>query len=261
VITDFHTHVFPGAVAPLARRSLETRALKMLISPTVTRTLEFERKSGVERIVALNIAVKPSRQKNVNDFAASVNGGSVVAFGSAHPYAPDAFEELERIKALGLKGVKLHPFYQDFYADDEAVFPFYEKIASLGLITVFHAGRDFAMPNKELIQPQALAKALEHFDGAPVIAAHLGGDLSWDDVERRLVGENLYFDTAFTAGRCPAEQALRIIRSHGARRVLFGSDSPWSSPVKEKEFIENIGLTDEELSYVFYKNADYLLEK
>ncbi|MDR1067325.1 MAG: amidohydrolase family protein [Clostridiales bacterium] len=261
MMTDFHTHIFPDELASHARKSLEARMLgaKMVILPTIENTLELERQNGIDRIVTLSIATKPSQQRNVNDFAASVNGGPIMAFGSVHPKAPDAFEELERVKDLGLKGIKLHPFYQDFRVDDETFFPFYEKISSLGLITVFHAGLEFIMPNVEFIQPEALAKALKYFDGAPVIAAHLGGFLSWDEVERYLVGENVYFDTAYIAGRLPAEQALRIIRSHGANRVLFGTDMPWSSPAAEREFIEDIGLTDDELSYVLHRTADELL--
>jgi predicted TIM-barrel fold metal-dependent hydrolase len=264
MVTDFHTHVFPDKLAPHARKSLEarTKAVAMLLTPTVSATLEFARQSGVDRIVTLSIATSPAQQKNVNDFAASINGsegGAVVAFGSVHPMAADAFEELDRVKALGLKGVKLHPFYQDFNADDETFFPLYEKIASLGLITVFHAGNDFAMPDRRFVQPPALAKALPYFNGAPVIAAHLGGDLSWDEVERFLVGKDIYFDTAFIAERCPAEQVLRIIRAHGANRVLLGSDLPWSSPLKEKAFIENIGLTENEISCVLNGTAETLL--
>ena len=50
---------------------------------------------------------------NVNDFAAAINNSKdIVAFGSVYPHSEDAFDELDRIKSLGLKGVKLHPDYQ-----------------------------------------------------------------------------------------------------------------------------------------------------
>jgi len=38
-------------------------------------------------------------------YAISINGGRIVAFGSVVPYAPDAIDELKRIKNLGLFGV------------------------------------------------------------------------------------------------------------------------------------------------------------
>lgn len=55
---------------------------------------------------------------------------------------PKTLDELDRIKALGLKGVKLHPDYQRFLVDDPRCIPIYEKISRLGLITVFHTGLD-----------------------------------------------------------------------------------------------------------------------
>ena len=57
-------------------------------------------------------------------------------------YYSDALTELERLKENGIKGVKLHPDYQDFYADDEKMLPIYEKIGSLNMITVFHCGTE-----------------------------------------------------------------------------------------------------------------------
>ena len=63
-------------------------------------------------------------------------------FGSVHPSHPDALKELERIHALGIKGIKFHPDYQYFFVDEERMFPIYEKCGKLGLIVVFHAGWD-----------------------------------------------------------------------------------------------------------------------
>ena len=67
----------------------------------------------------------------------------LIPFGSVFPHAPDALEELERIRDMGLVGVKFHPDYQGFFVDDEKMKPIYRKISQLGLITVFHAGKDY----------------------------------------------------------------------------------------------------------------------
>lgn len=95
---------------------------------------------GVDKGVFLSIATKPSQQKSINDFCASIASDTVIPFGSVHPDAPDWESEMERIVALGLKGIKLHPDYQDFDMDEPRVLPIFQKARDLGLCVVVHAG-------------------------------------------------------------------------------------------------------------------------
>ena len=88
--------------------------------------------------MAMNIATKPTQQTVVNNWAASIDDPTIYGFGSVHPDAPDALDELQRIKDLGLYGVKLHPDYQGFLIDDPKMFPIYDAISSLGLPVTFH---------------------------------------------------------------------------------------------------------------------------
>ena len=60
-------------------------------------------------------------------------------------------------------------------------------------------------------------------------------------------------------GKIPDEQFVRIVRTHGADKILFATDSPWAG---QKEFIELLSgmpLTEEEKDQIFYKNACSLL--
>lgn len=41
-----------------------------------------------------------------------------------------------------------------------------------------------------------------------------GGNEMWDDVERYLVGQNVYFDTGVILNTMPQEQFLRIVHMH-----------------------------------------------
>ena len=106
--------------------------------------------------------------------------------------------------------------------------PIYEKIASLGLITVFHAGVDIGSPIRAL-HAGTPCYILPAFGNAPVVAAHMGGYLCWKDVLRFLAGKALYFDTAFSFSRMPPDWAREIIRTHGTEKILLGSDMPWSA--------------------------------
>lgn len=261
MVIDFHTHCFPARIAGSALDKLARNAgaLRRFADGTLDGLKRHMAESRVDLAVVLNITTSPAQQRAVNDFAVSQAGEGIVPFGSVHPFAPDAAEELERIAAAGLKGVKFHPQFQDFAIDDPAVYRIYRKAASLGLVTVFHAGLDLGFEDSELASPEALARALPAFCGAPVVAAHLGGCMCWQDVMSRLAGLPVYFDTAFCHGHIPLPEAKRLIEMHGASRVLFGSDLPWSGMAGELDFISSLGLSNEDTEKILHRNAAGLL--
>ena len=200
------------------------------------------------------------QQKKVNDFAISLLGDSVlIPFGSVHFESPDAISELDRLHDAGIKGIKLHPDYQGFFADDERMFPIYEKIGSLGMITVFHAGVDIGVPDPVHCTPQMLKKILPRFGGAPVIAAHMGGFLLWREAAELLGGTGIYIDTAFSSGSVPPPWAKESVEAFGTEHVLFGSDNPWSPTGRELAFVRSIGLKEEETELILGQNAARLL--
>lgn len=263
---DFHTHAFADAIAERAISKLENTLIESgLDSPppatrgTVGQLVEKMDEWGIDKAVILPIATKPTQQTTINNWAKEIQSDRLICFGSVHPEAEDAFEELERIKAIGLYGVKLHPDYQGFMADEERLFPIYRKCAELGLPVILHAGLDAMSMDCIHCTPQMSARVLDAVPEMTLILAHLGGHKCWDDVEKYLVGRNVYFDTAYTDGIISNEQALRIIRNHGTDKILFGSDCPWHSGTMEKAMLERLPLTDEEREAIAHKNAERLL--
>lgn len=262
MLIDFHTHAYHPKIANTAVKNLAFAAGN--ITPMTDGTVEGLRRHtleecGADMAVILHIATNPAQMQKTNDFAAAVSGDGIVCFGSVHPDAPDALEELSRIKELGLPGVKFHPDYQHFYVDEPRMFPIYERIAELGLMTTFHSGVDIEFFDPVHCTPERLSKALPYFQGATVIAAHMGGFEMYNDVEKYLVGKNVYFDTAVCGGILPRGQAKRIIEAHGADRVLFGSDMPWSSTKTQAKYIDCIEISDEDKEKIKYRNALRLL--
>ncbi|MBQ2676537.1 MAG: amidohydrolase family protein [Clostridia bacterium] len=262
MIIDFHTHAFPDVVAKKAIPMLSKKSGNMqpFTDGTAKGLIDRMDENGVDVCVVLNIATNPKQMQKVNDFAIAVNSDRLVAFGSVHPDAPDALDELCRIKEAGLKGIKLHPDYQDFFVDEERMFPIYEKAAQLNLITVFHAGVDIGWFEPVHCTPQRLAKALPHFNGGVVVAAHMGGYMLWDDVEKHLVGKDVYFDTGFCYSRMPVLQAKRIVKNHGADKILLGSDLPWSPTEREVDFVKAFDLQKEDEEKILFENAKRLLK-
>ena len=260
-LVDFHTHCFPDAIAERAVEKLahDSGGLIPYTDGTVTGLEKSMGQNVVSLSVVLSIATNAHQQKKVNDFAASINNRSgICAFGSVFPDAPDALYELERIKSLGLKGVKLHPEYQQFYADDEKMKPLYKKISELGLITVFHAGQDYGYPAPFHCMPDNLANALKWFN-SPVVAAHFGGLGCSYEVTEKLCGLDVYFDTACCCGRIPRDAALKIVEKHTSKKILFGTDCPWSNASIEMRLIDSLGLSEYEKNDICFLNAQKLL--
>lgn len=261
-LIDFHTHAFPDAIAG---RTLDKLSVISNIIPhsqgTLAGTRKRQKQAGVTLSVVLQIATKPSQQTTVNNWAAENQKDGLVFFGSVHPDAEDAVSELKRIKALGLKGVKLHPDYQEFFVEEKRMFPLYEAMEALGLPLIFHAGQDPLSPELIHAEPQQIALVAKTFPHLTLIAAHMGGVNRSNEVEKHLVGlPNVYLDTSMAHTFCDPAQGERIIKTHGSDHVLFGSDLPWGSAEKSLAFLEQLHLSPEDKERVFYKNACKLLK-
>lgn len=260
MLIDFHTHCFPDPIAARAIPKLAHASGGLIpgTDGTVSGLRASMAQHGVDISVVLNIATNAHQQHSVNDFAAAINGEDIVSFGSVFPDAPDALDELERIRSLGLRGVKLHPDYQGFSVDDPKYKPLYRKISQLGLITLFHAGQDIGFPPPYGATPEKMAVALSWFD-SPVIAAHWGGAGCGEGVLRHLCGRDIWFDTSFGYGQMPKYYFEKILETHGAERLLFGTDTPWHTPAMELRLLDTLPLTADERDKILYQNARGLL--
>lgn len=260
MVIDVHTHCFPDKIA---QKTVDFLAEKANLPPYTNGTVEQLRiamqKYGVNISIIQQIATNPNQTQRVNNWAAEVNCEDLIVFGSVHPEYDKWEEELERIKELGLIGVKFHPDYQKFYVDELRMRPIYQKISSLGLITMFHAGIDVGLYPPVYCQPKAAQKILRYFD-APVIMSHMGGFNMWDEVEKYLIGENTYIDTSMASGRIDPEQMKRMIENHGYEKVLFATDSPWADQGKDIGFIKSLGFSKETEDAILGENAAKLLK-
>ena len=160
MLIDFHAHVFPdrlaaGAVAGLAARAHFTP----YTNGSLADTQRIMSEQGVDRFVALNIAVSPKTERHVNDFAISLlRYPNVIPFGSVHPDSENALSELSRLQKAGVKGIKFHNEYQGFFVDDGKGMRIYEECVRLGLIMLFH-GAGGCLVSSSSPLPQANAES------------------------------------------------------------------------------------------------------
>ena len=113
MLIDFHVHAFVDEIAEKAvTKLMQTANIIAYADGTEKGTREKLCEWGVDYGVLLPIATKPTQQTKINDWAVKINKDNFISFGTINPYADNIAEECERIKSLGLKGVKIHPDYQ-----------------------------------------------------------------------------------------------------------------------------------------------------
>lgn len=260
---DFHTHAFTDSLAERALSGLsDTSGKTPATDGTVKGLREIMNRNNIKEFMLLPVATKPSQQTTINNWAAEVMGNGLYACGTVHPDAENAFEEIERIKSLGLYGVKFHSEYQHFCPDEERMFPIYRKIAETGLIAVFHGGYDPFGEAEIRCTPERMARAVEKVPELKFVVAHLGGINVWDDVEKYLAGkyDNLWLDVSVIASfGIDENQLTRIIRTHGTDKILFGSDCPWDFPENEINMLNRLQLSEDDKEKIFFRNAHRLL--
>ncbi len=278
MVIDFHTHTFPDkiAAATVAHMSEKSR-LTAYTDGSDAGLLASMRAAGVDLGVVLPVVTNPEKAGHINAFSAGCNGKtSAIHLGGMHPDTPDLAKEMKTAAALGLKGIKIHPVYQRTDIDDIRFLRLMEAAGENGLFVITHAGLDVGFPGQKQSSVEKIGNALRQVGPVPLVLAHMGGWRQWEAAEALAAFPNTYIDTAFSLGcirptepgfyqeeELPLlddERALRLIRAFGARRVLFGSDSPWADQADTLASFLRLPLTEEERELILYRNAAMLLK-
>ena len=259
-IIDFHTHIYPDAVAHKAAQSI--REFYSIdgsnLDGTVEALLSRGKQAGISRYIVLPVALKPERVADINNFIleqVQLNP-EFTGFGTLHAAMPDIAAEAQRILNMGLRGIKMHPDSQIFPIDDPRLFPVYELMEDTAPI-LLHMGD----PRYDYSHPARLKKVLELFPKLDVIASHFGGYSMYDTACSILKNTNCYFDISSSIMFMEKGVAERYIRTYGAHRMVFGSDFPlWDPAAEVKRFLE-LRLTPEEQEQIAYKTALHILKE
>lgn len=259
MIIDIHTHAWPEKVSRSARENLERLfRVKLVGEPTLGTLQAFMDKNGIDISAIAAVATKPSQVPAINDWLFTVRSARVKVFCALHPEYSLCLQEVARIKGRG-DGIKLQPEFQDFYVDEERFFPVYESIEEAGLPILFHCGEELSGTMLVRSSPERLLRVKKRFPGLKIIAAHFGGFRLWKDVERHLVGADVYLDTSFFFDYVPKEEARRLLLAHRADRLLFGTDFPLVDQRHDIDFLEGLGLPQALKERIFSANARQLL--
>lgn len=269
---DFHTHAFPEALAERAMAALNSRIAEEKYHSCGDGRLsslvaELDR-NGLDMAVVCSIATKPKQWKSILDWSLAILGGEfgeeaarrIIPLASVHPSDPEAVAHLGAVAKAGIKGVKLHPYYQEFALDAPETLDFLRAARDAGLFVVSHTGFDVAFERQELCGPARIRRVVEEIPGLRFVATHLGGWSAWDDVDRLLIGlPGLYIENSFAAFMLGAERMGDMLRRHPADHVLFGTDWPWRPHAFDVAAVESLPDSPEWKAGLMGGNAARLL--
>ena len=274
MIVDFHTHNFPDA---LAKRAIDgmLKLLNGCLYPvgdgTLARQIADMKQDGVTHAVMCPVATKPEqadvivrRAREIRDGACGEDAAKmIIPFASLHPADADLNKHLDLILAAGLKGVKLHPFYQRFALEDPRMIPFFASIRDAGLVIVCHGGMDPGYLEHPIeCGPRHIATLMRNVPGLgpQFVAAHLGGFSGAEPGEvDRLLDTGCWLDTAVLESDQPKDEPRRIVREWPADRLLFGTDYYWTGERQLIDWVKANRPNPADSELIFHGNAERLL--
>lgn len=260
-VIDFHTHAFPDELAARAMKALleEAPGVKAYLDGTVSALMGSMDTAGIEKSVLCCIATKPKQFEQILNWCEQIRSERIIPFPSVHPDDPQRMEHIEQVRKEGFKGIKLHPFYQDFYADQEKMTAYYEKTCREGLMLVMHTGYDIAFPRIRRADTKRILSIKKKFPELRLVTTHLGAWEQWDEVEEHLIGCNIYMELSFAFGYLDAARIRQMIVSHPEGYILFGSDSPWTSQIETLSLLRDLELPEQLEKQILSDNANRLL--
>ena len=180
-----------------------------------------------------------------------------------------AVEELERsVLSLGLRGLKLHPIHQAFFPDDPAFIPLFAKAEELGIPVLMHSGYAAAGANApggggfEL----AYSRPIPHVDSLAarhpdltIIMAHPAWPWIQEQVAVALHKSNVFIDLSGWAPRYIPKELISEASGRLRKKILFGSDYPYISPVTWLEQFQELDIRDGSRPLILHDNAARIL--
>ena len=251
MLIDAHSHIFPAKIAEKATNSIGTfYGYPMEHLGCSDQLLESGRQIGVDRYLVCSTATTPKQVESINSFIAEECRlhPEFYGFATLHPDYEAIESETDRILALGLHGVKLHPDFQCFDIDDPKAFPLYAACERKHLPILFHTGD----ARYTYSAPHRLRNIAEKFPNLLCVGAHFGGHKNWAEAMETLKDlPNVLFDTSSTLNFITPEKATAMIRYFGADRFMWGCDFPMWDHKEEMARFMKLDLTDQERERIF----------
>jgi predicted TIM-barrel fold metal-dependent hydrolase len=274
---DFHVHLPTPEWLDRSMEGYTEVAERYFRSPVARKTLaelaaEYERLDVVALLLAWDAETATHRPRLSNEYVAQAVAdfpGRFLGFGSVDPLkGREALRGLDRIKELGLLGVKFHPSIQRFDPDDERHWPIFARCQELGLVGLFHTGTSgigAGTPGGQGIRldhcrPIRLDAVAAEFPDFQIIAAHFG--FPWHDelLAIALHKTNVHIDISGWAPRYIPAAVVRELKGRLQDQFLFGSDYPFIDPRRCLDELGQLGIPDAVMEKLLVANGRRLLK-
>jgi predicted TIM-barrel fold metal-dependent hydrolase len=196
---------------------------------------------------------------------AARNTDIVIPFVSVDPTRGAAgVREAERLIATGkVRGFKLHPQIQAFYANDPAIYPFYEVVEAARLPIIVHTGhsgmgtgmRGGGGIRLKYGNPMLLDDVAVDFPDMPIILAH--PSFPWQDeaLSVCLHKPQVYIDLSGWSPKYFPPNLVQYANTQLKHKVLFGSDYPVLTPDRWLADFAKLPIKDEVRPLILKENA------
>ena len=251
-VFDTHVHIWNGEESVLADKA----QLK-------------DTQQSVTRFAAILIAKRgnmaETRRKNDELIALAAKYPEMFPIASVHPYDDQAaLDELQRIAALGVTMIKLHPHTQQFAITDPRVAALCSLAGKLGMVVLFD--------NANIVpgDSQDLFNLAVNTPGTKFVFAHMGATnfRFWNTIvfartAKDFYKDNIYFDISATVtlvAHSPIQaEFVWTIRNIGVDHIMLGSDYPQFTLRQSVDALESLDLNRGEKNAILYETARKLL--
>jgi len=177
-----------------------------------------------------------------------------------HPM--QAVREIRRcINELGFKAIRVLPWIWEAPPTDRRFYPIFAACCELGVPFCTQVGHTGPLRPSDVGRPiPYIDQVALDFPELVIVGGHIGYPWTEEMIAVATKHENVFIDTsAYTFERYP-DALLRFMRSHGRRKVLFGTNWPMIAPAKALKGIEAAGLDDEAKRLFLGENAARLFK-
>jgi uncharacterized protein len=260
MIIDVHAHVWPDHIASQVVAG-SPAGLTPVFDGRVSTLLRTMDRNVIDRAGALGVATRGRTVHRTNEFLGGLDRSRLIPFGTVHPDL-SVEENLASLSDHGIRAVKFHPNFQGVALNDPRVVELMRALADSGVIVLAHVG---AGDDEAATRRGAPHGALELVSAVPdltLIACHFGGYHLLGDSERELVGKRLLLETSWppSVDALEANRVRQLIQSHGADRIVFGTDWPMADPARELAAVRSWGLDPADEAAILGQTISKLLD-
>lgn len=221
--------------------------------PNVEEMITDLKRYGISKVGVSCLTGVSTREQNdliykiMNMYPEFIEGYAFI-----NPKDPDALNEVE--KCLGeykMNGVKFHSWKQGYYPDNRPELDkIFDVIEHYGVHVEMHVG------TAPLSTPYIWGEYARKHPKLDFLFTHTGYyEFGMSSIEVAKRYPNIWLETS---GQMDVEVLKKSVKELGSERVVFGTDWPYKPVNVEIDKFQYLGFTDEQLTNIFSKNAEYL---